>query len=165
MEPAAQGTTVDATSDESGIKAIAVKDGIIAIKIKSGRMLMAYGFLRKIFEVFEKYQTSIDVITTSEVAVSLTIDDASNLAPILTELREFGTVVVDKDQSIICVVGSMISDRKGIAGKVFDALADISVRMISFGGSKNNISIVIDTSQKSQALNALNDHVFADHWK
>ena len=165
MEPEASGTIVTADSDGSGIKAIAVKDGIHAIKIKSGRMLMAYGFLRKIFEVFEKYQTSIDVVTTSEVAVSLTIDNDESLDAILTELKEFGNVTVDHDQSIVSVVGALISDQKGIARKVFDALEEISVRMISFGGSKNNISIVIDTAQKSEALRALNDNLFQDHWK
>lgn len=165
MDPDAPGTVVRSQSGATGIKSIAVKDGIIAIKIKSGRMLMAYGFLRKVFEVFEKYQTSIDVITTSEVAVSLTIDNDENLKSILTDLQEFGMVTVDRDLSIISVVGSLISEQKGMAGKVFDALEEVEVRMISFGGSKNNISIVVDTDQKKNALSALNDRLFGDHWK
>jgi len=165
MDPDAPGTVVRSQSGATGIKSIAVKDGIIAIKIKSGRMLMAYGFLRKVFEVFEQYQTSIDVITTSEVAVSLTIDNDENLKSILTDLQEFGMVTVDRDLSIISVVGSLIAEQKGMAGKVFDALEEVEVRMISFGGSKNNISIVVDTDQKKNALSALNDRLFRDHWK
>jgi aspartate kinase len=165
MDPTAPGTVVKSKSGATGIKSIAVKDGIIAIKIKSGRMLMAYGFLRKVFEVFEKYQTSIDVITTSEVAVSLTVDNDERLSDILTDLQEFGIVTVDRDLSIISVVGSLISEQKGMARKVFDALEEVDVRMISFGGSKNNISIVIDTDQKKKALAELNDQLFVDHWK
>jgi len=126
---------------------------------------LIYGFLRKVFEVFEQYQTSIDVITTSEVAVSLTIDNDENLKSILTDLQEFGMVTVDRDLSIISVVGSLIAEQKGMAGKVFDALEEVEVRMISFGGSKNNISIVVDTDQKKNALSALNDRLFGDHWK
>ena len=123
-------------------------------------MLLAHGFLRRVFEVFEKYKTSVDMITTSEVAVSLTIDNDAKLDHIVRELSEFSTVEVDKNQSIVCVVGNFAADKPGIALKVFEALRDISIRMISYGGSENNISIVIDTQFKNEALNSINERVF-----
>lgn len=160
MNPEARGTLIDSRENQQGIKAIAAKDGITAIRIKSSRMLLAYGFLRKVFEIFEKYKTPIDMITTSEVAVSLTIDDKANLNAICTELEKFGSVVVDENMSIVCIVGGMVVDKKGIMNQIFDALTDIPVRMISYGGSKNNVSILIETKNKEEALLSLNQGIF-----
>lgn len=160
LNPAARGTLITSDKNPDAIKAIAVKDGITAIKIKSTRMILAYGFLRKIFEVFEKFQTSIDMITTSEVAVSLTIDEPTHLDEIIEELKPYGTIEVDKNQSIVCIVGDFVADRKGVGKDIFAALEDIPVRMISYGGSKNNISLLIDTAYKTQTLKALNRGLF-----
>ncbi len=160
MDPSAVGTYICDDTSEVGIKAVAAKDGIIAIKIKSTRMLLAYGFLKKIFEVFEKYQTSVDVITTSEVAVSLTIDDGAYLNKIVDELSQYGDVHVEKEQCIISVVGNFIAEEKGTASKIFDALRDIPLRMISFGGSKHNVTLLVNARHKKEALNALNDNLF-----
>ena len=162
MQPEAEGTLISINSNSKGIKAIAVKDGITAIKIKSGRMLLAHGFMRKVFEIFETYKTSIDMITTSEVAVSVTIDDTKYLKDIVDELKKYGTVEVDENLSIICVVGDFISESKGYALKIFGALKDISIRMISYGGSMHNVSLLVNTSDKIEALNSLNDNLF-DH--
>ncbi len=160
MDPAAAGTLIKAEVEETGVKAIAAKDGITAIKIKSSRMLLAYGFLRRIFEVFESFKTPIDMITTSEVAVSVTIDDLSHLEQIVEELRRFGTVEVDSNQAIVCVVGNQVAETKGAIQSVMDSLVDIPVRMVSFGGSKHNVSILIDAQYKAQALKSLNEGVF-----
>jgi aspartate kinase len=160
MDPAAPGTLIKAEVAEQGVKAIAAKDGITAINIKSSRMLLAYGFLRRIFEVFESFKTPIDMITTSEVAVSVTIDDLSHLDQIVEELRRFGTVEVDPNQTIVCVVGNQVAETKGAIQSVMDALVDIPVRMVSFGGSKHNVSILIDAQYKVQALKNLNKGVF-----
>jgi aspartate kinase len=160
MDPAAPGTLIKAEVAETGVKAIAAKDGITAIKIKSSRMLLAYGFLRRIFEVFESFKTPIDMITTSEVAVSVTIDDLSHLEQIVEELRRFGTVEVDSNQAIVCVVGNQVAETKGTIQSVMDSLVDIPVRMVSFGGSKHNVSILIDAQYKVQALKSLNEGVF-----
>ena len=160
MDPAAPGTLIKAEVAEKGVKAIAAKDGITAIKIKSSRMLLAYGFLRRIFEVFESFKTPIDMITTSEVAVSVTIDDLSHLEQIVEELRRFGTVEVDYNQAIVCVVGNQVAETKGAIQSVMDSLVDIPVRMVSFGGSKHNVSILIDAQYKVQALKSLNEGVF-----
>ncbi|MEO1051501.1 MAG: aspartate kinase [Bacteroidota bacterium] len=160
MNDEAQGTLISDETSSVEIKAIAAKDNITAIKIKSTRMLLAYGFLRKVFEVFEKYKTSIDMITTSEVAVSLTIDDSRCLQEIVEELENFGLVEVDQNQSIICIVGAMIAEKKGVIRKVFNSLSDIPIRMVSYGGSRNNISLLIDTNFKTQALNELNEGLF-----
>ncbi|QHT66070.1 aspartate kinase [Rhodocytophaga rosea] len=160
MQPEAQGTLIAHHTIEKDIKAIAAKDGIIAIKIRSSRMLLAYGFLRKIFEVFEKYKTPVDMITTSEVAVSLTIDNPTYVEQIVEEIRAFGHVEVDKNQSIICIVGNFGSDKQGIVAKVFNSMKQIPVRMISYGGSNHNVSILVDTNQKNETLNALNDGLF-----
>jgi aspartate kinase len=160
MDPAAPGTLIKAEVAEIGVKAIAAKDGITAIKIKSSRMLLAYGFLRRIFEVFESFKTPIDMITTSEVAVSVTIDDLSHLEQIVEELRRFGTVEVDSNQAIVCVVGNQVAETKGAIQSVMDSLVDIPVRMVSFGGSKHNVSILIDAQYKVQALKSLNEGVF-----
>ena len=160
MAPKEKGTVITQKGSGSAFTAVAAKDNITAIKIKSTRMLLAHGFLRRVFEVFEKYKTSVDMITTSEVAVSLTIDNDAKLDHIVRELSEFSTVEVDKNQSIVCVVGNFAADKPGIALKVFEALRDISIRMISYGGSENNISIVIDTQFKNEALNSINERVF-----
>ena len=160
MQPDAEGTLISSSSEDKGIKAIAAKDNITAIKIKSGRMLMAYGFLRKVFEIFESYCTPIDMITTSEIAVSLTVDDMKNLDKIIAELRHYGTVEIDKDMSIICIVGNNIMHHKDSIAKVFSALHDIPVRMVSYGGSRHNISILTDMEHKCEALRELSKHLF-----
>jgi aspartate kinase len=162
MHPQAQGTSITAkvSNENYEVKAVAAKDGIIAIKIKSGRMLLAYGFLRKVFEIFEKYKTAIDLITTSEVAISLSIDNGQNLEAITKELRDFCTVEIEHFQTIICVVGNFSSNKAGIAHKVLSALADIPIRMISYGGSENNISVLVESNRKVEVLQALNKGVF-----
>jgi aspartate kinase len=160
MNPSAPGTLISHAEDDLKIKAIAAKDGITAIKIRSSRMLLAYGFLRKIFEVFEKYRTPIDMITTSEVAVSLTIDDKTFLKEILLELEPFGEISVDEHQTIICLAGNSIINQWEILPKLFSALQGIPVRMISYGGSKYNISVLIESSKKTEALQGLNRYIF-----
>lgn len=160
MQPEAKGTIIQAQAGSTGVKAVAAKDNITAVRIKSSRMLLAYGFLRKIFEVFEKYRTSIDMITTSEVAVSVTIDDDTHLAEILKELELFGTVEVDTNQSIISVVGNEIHETKEVMRKLFGALGEIPVRMVSYGGSKHNISLLIPMQYKEQTLSLLNNGLF-----
>jgi aspartate kinase len=160
MEPEAHGTLITALAGSVGVKAVAAKDGITAIKIKISRMLLAYGFLIKIFEVFEKYRTSIDMITTSEVAVSLTIDNDINLPDIIKELEPFGTVEVDTNQSIVSIVGNEIMQTEDVMQKLFKALKHIPVRMVSYGGSHHNISILIERSHKEKTLQALNVDLF-----
>jgi aspartate kinase len=160
MEPLAAGTLIAAESDGGSIKSIAAKDGITAIKIQSSRMLLAYGFLRKVFEIFERYKTPIDMITTSEVAVSLTIDFTDNLAKIVEELHAFGSVEIDQDQSIVCVVGDFGAEKHGYAARVLDALKHIPIRMISYGGSNYNISVLINTPDKTEALRSLHNRLF-----
>lgn len=160
MEPTAFGTLISAETKPGVIKAVAAKDNITAIKIKSGRMLLACGFIRQIFEVFEDYKTPIDMITTSEVAVSLTVDDTSSLDKIVDKLKHFGIVEVDPDMTIICIVGNKISESKGVAAKIFSALANIPVRMISFGGSRYNVSLLVDSAYKKPAMEALNEALF-----
>jgi aspartate kinase len=160
MEPSAHGTLITADSEKGSIKSIAAKDGITAIKIQSSRMLLAYGFLRRVFEVFERYKTPIDMITTSEVAVSVTIDETRNLDDILRELNAFGTVEVDTNQTIICVVGDFSANLHGFAARVLDAVKHIPLRMISYGGSNYNISLLIQTDQKTEALRSLHNRLF-----
>jgi aspartate kinase len=160
MDEKAPGTIITSKGSEGIFKAVAAKDNITAIKIKSSRMLMAYGFLRRVFEVFEQYKTPIDMITTSEVAVSLTIDTNTNLPLIEAELKKFGTIEIDNDQSIISIVGNNITSKKGVLKKIFDALSEIPVRMVSCGGSNNNVSVLIETAYKEKALNAPNEGVF-----
>lgn len=160
MQPEAEGTLINNDLEHGSIKAVAAKDNITAIKIKSSRMLLAYGFLKKVFEVFEKYRTPIDMIATSEVGVSLTIDDDSQLDEILNELKELGTVTVDKDMVIICVVGDLEWQNKGFEARALDALRNIPVRMISYGGSNYNISFLIDKANKTKALRLLSYHLF-----
>lgn len=160
MQPDAAGTVIKQEAGSAGVKAIAAKDGIIAINIKSSRMLLAYGFLRKIFEVFEKYRTSIDMITTSEVAVSVTIDSAANLKDIVKELEPFGAIEVEENYTIVSIVGNEIAQTKDVLSKLFDALASIPVRMVSYGGSKHNVSLLLPSSYKTQALQLLNKGLF-----
>jgi len=160
MNPEAAGTTITDKSSGKGIKAIAAKDGITAIRVKSGRMLLAYGFMRKVFEIFEIYKTPIDMITTSEISVSLTIDDTSQLPRIIGDLKHYGSVETDQDQTIISAVGEGIAEESDAARQVFTALGGIPVRMISYGGSQHNISILIPSSFKSRALNSLSTHLF-----
>ncbi len=160
MKPSAKGTTIMEQAGSVGVKAVAAKDGITAIKIKSSRMLLAYGFLRKIFEVFEKYRTSIDMITTSEVAVSLTIDSDINLPEIIKELEPFGTVEFDSNQTIVSIVGNEITETKDVMQKLFTALGDTPVRMVSYGGSRHNISILIPRAFKEKTLQSLNKGLF-----
>src|SRR5574344_25221 len=160
LQPDAPGTIIQNECRLHKIEAVAAKDNIIAIKIKSGRMLLAYGFLRKVFEIFESYQTPIDMITTSEVGVSVTIDNAKHLDEIVNDLKKFGTVTLDKNMVIICVVGDMNFENVGFPSKVVNALKDIPVRMISYGGSNYNISFLVKGEDKSRALKALSNELF-----
>lgn len=161
MEPSAFGTLISEKSTDIEIKAIAAKDNITAIYIHSTRMLNAYGFLKRVFEIFEKYKTPVDMITTSEVSVSVTIDQTANLQAIMRELREFAELEdPDNDQVIICIVGNFWADKEGIAIKVLDAIKNIPIRMISYGASEHNISLLVDAKFKNDALNALNEGLF-----
>ena len=160
MQPTARGTLIAEEAGSVGVKAVAAKDGIYVIKIKSSRMLLAYGFLRKIFEVFEKYRTPIDMITTSEVAVSLTIDNAVHLEEILRELDPFGEVEVVKDQTIIAIVGNQLVSTQGILAKLFSSLEKIPVGMVSFGGTPHNVSILVPSTFKTETLQLLNAGLF-----
>ena len=159
MAPQAHGTLITNVVHGEGIKAIAAKDGITAIKIKSVRMLLAHGFLKKVFEIFERYETSIDMITTSEIAVSLTIDDTTHLEAITAELQEFATVEIDDYMSIICLVGHHIIYHPDTP-QLFQLLQDVNVRMIAYGGSNNNISLLVNTSDKLESLQKLQRYVF-----
>jgi aspartate kinase len=160
MQPKAKGTLISEKSSGSAFTAVAAKDGITAIKVKSGRMLLAYGFLRSVFEVFERYKTPIDMITTSEVAVSLTIDNTRNLNAILTELKEISSVEVEGDLTIVCIVGDFAAETKGGALRIFESLKEIPIRMISYGGSEHNVSVLVKTAFKKDALVALNKGLF-----
>lgn len=160
MEPSAPGTLISLKSNKKAIQAVAAKDGITAIKIKSGRMLLAYGFLRKVFEIFESHQTPIDMVTTSEVGVSVTIDNTKNLDEIVDQLKKLGTVSVDRDQVIICVVGDLQPENVGFQSQAVNAMRNIPVRMISFGGSNYNVSFLIRAEDKKAALQALSAELF-----
>jgi aspartate kinase len=162
FKPESKGTLIHNKAIPQKIRAIAAKDNITAIKIKSYRMLMAYGFLKKVFEVFEQNKTSIDMITTSEVAVSLTIDNTSKLKNIIRELQGFGNIEVDSDLSIICIAGDLAQNKKGITSSIFNGLKDIPIRMISYGGSNYNLSFLVKTSDKVAVLNILNQSLFAE---
>ena len=161
LEPEAHGTLIYNNITEPSIKAVAAKDNVVAIKIKSSRMLLAYGYLTRVFETFEKYRTPIDMIATSEVGVSLTIDSERFLPEIIDELKKFGTVTVDKDMVIICVVGNMEWTNTGYEAKAMEALADIPVRMISYGGSNYNISFLVRSCDKVEALKRLSEKLFS----
>lgn len=160
MDPTANGTLITQNPSGVGVKAVAAKDNIIAVRVKSSRMLLAYGFLRKIFEVFEKYKTSIDMITTSEVAVSLTIDNPDNLGQIRKELGVLGTVEVDEGQVIVSVVGDHIAETEEIVKKLFGSIRSTPVRMVSYGGSPHNISLLVSAEHKTQLLQQLNKGMF-----
>ena len=162
MCPEAKGTLIHNTNGNGEVKAIAAKDNIIAIKIKSGRMLLAYGFLRKVFEIFETYKTPIDMIATSEVGVSVTIDSEKNLDHILDDLKKFGTVTVDRNMVIICVVGDLEWHNTGIEARALEAIKDVPVRMISYGGSNYNVSFLVKKEDKVKALNLLSKHIFGN---
>jgi aspartate kinase len=160
MEPSAPGTLISNETEKSKIKAVAAKDNITAIKIKSSRMLLAHGFLRKVFEIFESYQTSIDMVCTSEVGVSVSVDNTKHLPEILDDLKKYGTVTVDKDMCIVCVVGDLEWENVGFEATALDAMRNIPVRMISFGGSNYNISFLIRESDKKEALQSLSNVLF-----
>lgn len=160
MDPAAKGTLIVEEAGSKGVKAVAAKDGIISINIRSSRMLLAYGFLRKIFEVFEKYRTSIDMITTSEVAVSVTIDNDAMLKEIVKELEPFGTITVESGLTIVSVVGNEIAETKDVLTRLFSSLTHVPVRMVSYGGSRHNVSILLPSPNKKEALKALNSGLF-----
>jgi len=160
MDEKAFGTLISDKGTSGQFKAIAAKDGITAIKIKSSRMLLAYGFLRKVFEVFEKHKTPIDMVTTSEVAVSVTIDDNKYIDQIVDELKNLATIEVDTDHTIICIVGNMLAEKQGVLKDVFDSLSTVPIRMVCYGGSYNNISILVKTNYKDRALTLLNEGLF-----
>ncbi|KAA6345186.1 aspartate kinase [termite gut metagenome] len=160
MDPQARGTLISNETEKGKIKAVAAKDNITAIKIKSSRMLLAYGFLRKVFEIFESYQTSIDMVCTSEVGVSVSIDNITHLNEILDSLKKYGTVTVDKNMCIVCVVGDLEWENVGFEAKVLDVMRNIPVRMIAFGGSNYNISFLIRECDKKVALLSLSNRLF-----
>ncbi|MCD8260647.1 MAG: aspartate kinase [Bacteroides sp.] len=160
MDPSAPGTIISNETEKGKIKAVAAKDNITAIKIKSSHMLLAHGFLRKVFEIFESYQTSIDMICTSEVGVSVSIDNTKHLNEILNDLKKYGTVTVDKEMCIVCVVGDLEWDNIRFEAKAIDAMQDIPVRMISYGGSNYNISLLIKECDKKAALQSLSNMLF-----
>ncbi|MDD4755197.1 MAG: aspartate kinase [Prolixibacteraceae bacterium] len=159
LNPSDPGTIITSETTGKGIKAVAAKHGITAIKIRSDRMLMAYGFLKSVFKVFEKYKTPIDMISTSEVALSLTIDNTDNIKKIQNELDKFGTVEIDYNMTIICIVGDIIGEERGFASKVFNALDGIPIRMISYGGSRYNISILVPDSHMQRTLKAISNNL------
>ncbi len=161
MDPDAPGTTISNCDDNSkSFHAVAAKDGITVIRIHSARMLMAYGFLRKVFEIFEQYRTPIDMITTSEVAVSLTVDSDKHLNEIVAELEKLGTIEIERNNSIVCVVGRMEHGDAGLAARVFESIRKIPIKMISYGASHRSLAILIATEQKKQTLQSLNDGLF-----
>ena len=160
MEPDAPGTVINNIPEPGSIKAVAAKDKITAIKIKSSRMLLAHGFLRKVFEIFESYQTSIDMICTSEVGVSMSVDNTAHLNEIIHDLKKYGTVTVDFDMCIICVVGDMDGENVGFESRAMDAMKDIPVRMVSYGGSNYNISFLVKAEDKERALRSLSKSLF-----
>lgn len=161
MEPQAEGTLIsDAEDNAMDFHAIAAKDGITVVRIASARMLMAYGFLRKVFEVFEKYRTPVDMITTSEVEVSLTIDSTCHLEDIIRELRPFGSVEVNRDNTIVCIVGCIDDRHAGLAARIFHSLREVPIRMISYGANHRSMAVLVATEHKRQTLQALNDHLF-----
>ena len=160
MDPTAPGTIINNHFEHGKIKAVAAKDNITCIQIQSSRMLLAYGFLRKVFELFEVHKTSIDMICTSEVGVSVTIDNANRLPDIVDELKKYGTVNVEKDMAIVCVVGDLSSDNVGFETMACKALSQIPVRMISYGGSSHNISFLVKAEDKRRTMQALSDTLF-----
>jgi aspartate kinase len=162
MEPEDPGTLITSQCILQDYKAVAAKDGIAVLRIRSDRMLMAYGFLRKVFEIFEAYRTPIDMITTSEVSVSITIDNSEFLKQIANDLRELGSVEIEENLSILCVVGDFRTERTGSAPEIFEALNTIPLKMISYGGSPYSLSLLIDTTNKTKALRLLSKHLFSN---
>ena len=160
LHPEDPGTVIAASHDGKGFKAVAARDGITAIRIRSSRMLLAYGFMRKVFEVFEEFRTPIDMVTTSEVAVSITVDDSTHLQEIVDVLQAYGTVEVEDNKTIVGVVGLIQAHEPGYAHQLFEALDDIPIRMISYGASRYNFSLLVNTEDKEKTLNALNDRLF-----
>ncbi len=160
MNPQDEGTLITSANVLQDYKAVAAKDGISVFRIKSDRMLMAYGFLRKVFEIFEAYKTPIDMVTTSEVSVSITVDNPQFINQIARDLKELGSVEVEQDQTIICIVGDFRTEKTGSAPEIFEALDTIPLKMISYGGSPYSISLLIDTKDKINALQLLNKYLF-----
>jgi len=160
MDPGDEGTLITSESTLADYKAVAAKDGISVLRIRSDRMLMAYGFLRKVFEIFEAYKTPIDMVTTSEVSVSITIDNSEYVNQIAIDLKELGKVEIEENQTIICIVGDFRIQRVGSAPEIFEALNTVPLKMISYGGSQNSISLLIDTKNKIEALKQLSNHLF-----
>lgn len=160
MDPQDEGTLITSATNLQDYKAVAAKDGISVLRIKSDRMLMAYGFLRKIFDIFEAYKTPIDMVTTSEVSVSITIDNPRFITEIARDLKELGSVEVEQNQTIICIVGDFRTERTGSAPEIFEALDTIPLKMISYGGSPFSLSLLIDTNDKIRALQLLNKYLF-----
>ena len=160
MDPSAPGTTISNELEHRKIKAVAAKDNITAIKIKSSRMLLAHGFLRKVFDIFESYHTSIDMVCTSEVGISVTVDNTKQLPGIINDLKKYGTVTVDEDMCIICVVGDLEWENVGFESKVLSAMTNIPIRMIAYGGSNYNISFLIREKDKKAALQTLSETLF-----
>lgn len=165
IEPDASGTVISSGRKQKGITAVAAKEKISVIRIRSDRMLNAYGFLNRIFAIFEKYKTPIDVITTSEVAVSVTVDNTRHLREIETELKEFSTVSVEDGQAIVCIVGDVLEQHQDRAVKILDSVRHFNVKMISFGGSRNNITIVVPQEQRKDILRSLNRFLFDNQSK
>jgi aspartate kinase len=160
MDPQDEGTLITSGTVLQDYKAVAAKDGISVFRIKSDRMLMAYGFIRKVFEIFEAYKTPIDMVTTSEVSVSITVDNPQFIKQIAHDLKELGSVEIEQDQTILCIVGDFRTERTGSAPEIFEALNTIPLKMISYGGSPNSISLLIDSKDKINALNLLNKYLF-----
>jgi aspartate kinase len=160
MDPQDEGTLITSRTVHQDYKAVAAKDGISVFRIKSDRMLMAYGFIRKVFEIFEAYKTPIDMVTTSEVSVSITVDNPQFIQQIAHDLKELGSVEIEQDQTILCIVGDFRTERTGSAPEIFEALNTIPLKMISYGGSPNSISLLIDSKDKINALNLLNKYLF-----
>jgi len=160
MDPHDEGTLITSTCILQDYKAVAAKDGITVFRIKSARMLMAYGFLRKIFEIIKVYKTPIDMVTTSEVSVSITVDNNQFVNQIAKDLRELGTVEVEQDQTILCIVGDFRTERTGSAPEIFEALDTVPLKMISYGGSPYSISLLIDSKDKINSLKLLNKYLF-----
>lgn len=160
MNPDAEGTLISNDTDPGVIKAVAAKEGITVIQVRSAKMLLAHGFLRRILEVFDDYQTPIDMLTTSEVGVSITIDDARRLRDITDDLKKYGTVSVDEDMAIVCVIGDLNWLNIGFESQIADALKDIPIRMISYGGSNYNMSFLVRKKDKEKSLNLLNNKLF-----
>jgi aspartate kinase len=160
MDPQDEGTLITSRTVHQDYKAVAAKDGISVFRIKSDRMLMAYGFIRKVFEIFEAYKTPIDMVTTSEVSVSITVDNPQFIQQIAHDLKELGSVEIEQNQTILCIVGDFRTERTGSAPEIFEALNTIPLKMISYGGSPNSISLLIDSKDKINALNLLNKYLF-----